>query len=368
MLSGLFVLCGVAFATAAPALAAVHAGDQLVITVFEHPELSGSVTVDSTDHIPVPFAGPVDVHDLDTRQVAARVQAALNPYVVSPAVNVRFATQQLELFIAGGPGGTLEYRPGETLVSAVGDLAPHVQEIPESDGTLKSGDLSSLERSRLDMRHVGLCRDSKTVGTFDVVALSDTGQGGPILQPGDTITFVDKPVIVHVVGEVARPGNAYLSVDEPLSDAISQVGGVTAAAATSGIVLTRGGTPTSIALGDADFNAPAISGDRVSIPTAPRVNVLGLVDKPGPVALRTDSTLLSALYNAGGPTQWADLNDVQVIENGVKTSYNVTRLVHGDISQNPQLQDGAVVFVPEGHKISTGGLFQSILTAVLLLK
>jgi protein involved in polysaccharide export with SLBB domain len=366
-ISCLFLTVGVLL-TGVSASAAVHAGDQLFVTVYEHPELTGPVTVDTTDHISMPLAGLVDVHNLDAKQIAARVQSSLVAYVQRPAVSVQLKTQQFMLFIAGGPGGTLKYEPGETLVAALGDFAPRVAEIPQNDGTLKTGDLSGLERSRLDMRHVGLIRDAKTIGTFDAVQLSDTGQSGPTLQPGDTLAFADKPNAVHVLGEVARPGYAFLSTDEPLADAVSQSGGILPTAATSRIVLTRGGTTQLVALGDARFNQPAQAGDSVTIPAAPRVNVLGLVDKPGPVALRTDSSLLSALYNAGGPTQWADLGNVQVVENGARSSYNITKLVHGDMSQNPTLQDGDVVFVPEGHKIAIGGIFQSILNAAFLIR
>ena len=41
--------------------------------------------------------------------------------------------------------------------------------------------------------------------------------------------------------------------------------------------------------------------------------------------------------------------------------------MHGDTSQNPQLKDGDVVFVPEGHKVDSKSIFQSILGGVGLL-
>jgi protein involved in polysaccharide export with SLBB domain len=353
---------------AAPVRAAVHSGDQLFVTVYDHPELTGPVTVDTTERISLPLAGLVDVRGLGARQIADRIQQQLAVYVRKPAVNVQLKTQQFMIFIAGGPGGTLKYEAGETLVAALGDLAPRLQEIPANDGTLKTGDLSQLERSRLDMRRVGIVRDDKSVGTFDVTRLSATGQSGPVLQPGDTLVFVNKPNAVRVMGDVARPGLALLSEDEPLSDAVAQVGGELPSAATSNIVLQRGGQAQNLALGDPKFDQPAQNGDVLTVPSAPRVNIVGLVDKPGAVILRTDISLLSALYEAGGPTKWADLTQVQVVQDGAKKQYDITRLVHGDTSQNPQLKDGDVVFVPEGHKIAFGEIFQNILSAAFFVR
>lgn len=367
-----FVLCsllavfGVFAGT--PAFAAVHPGDELYVTVFDHPELTGPVTVDTTNHISLPLAGFVDVRNLDAKQIAVRVRTQLAEFIQQPAVNVQLKAQQFTLFIAGGPGGTLKYEPGETLVSALGDLAPRLQEIPSGDGSLKTGDLSSLERSRLDLTRVGVAREGASLGTFDVTELSATGKSGPILQPGDTLAFVDKPTEVHVIGEVVRPGSAYLSPNEPLADAVSQVGGILPTAATSHIALASGGATQMLALGDTRFNSPAQPGDTITVPAAPRVNIVGLVDKPGAVVLKTDASLLSALYEAGGPTKWADLTHVQVIANGAKSSYNVTSLIHGDMTQDPQLKDGDVVFVPEGHKLDVGGIFQTILGAALFFK
>jgi polysaccharide export outer membrane protein len=344
----------------APAGAAVHAGDQLFVTVYDHPELSGPVLVDTTERVSLPLAGVVDVRGLGTQQIAERIGQSLAVYIRKPAVNVQLKTQQFMIFIAGGPGGTLKYEAGETLVAALGDLAPRVAEIPGKDGALGAGDLSELERSRLDMRRVGIVRDDRPLGTFDVTALLATGKSGPVLQPGDTLAFVNKPNAVRVIGDVARPGLALLADDEPLSDALAQVGGPLPSAATANIVLKRNDQTQLLALGDATFNEPGHGGDSITVPAAPRVNIVGLVDKPGAVILRTDRSLLSALYEAGGPTKWADLTQVQVMQDGTKRAYDITRLVHGDVTQNPKLEDGDVVFVPEGHKIDFSEVFSNI--------
>ena len=88
-----------------------------------------------------------------------------------------------------------------------------------------------------------------------------------------------------------------------------------------------------MALGDPVFSLPAQPSDIVTVPEAPRVNVVGTVAKPGVVALKTDSTLLSALYTAGGPTRFANLKDVQVMRgttNGLRRHPAHARQPHAE--------------------------------------
>jgi protein involved in polysaccharide export with SLBB domain len=360
------------FAFAAPALAAVHSGDTLYVMVYDHPELTGPVTVDGSGHISLPLAGSIDVRGLETDQIAARVQKKLGDFLLKPAVDVQLRTQQASIYVSGGPGGTLKYEPGETLIGALGDLTPRFSSAPPAEGPapgVKS--LSDFARARVDLRHVGVVRDGESIGTFDALALSSAGKPGPDLLPGDTLTLADKPIAVHVVGAVREPGVAYLSEDQPLSDALAEAGGPTLAAASSHIEVRRGATSQLVSSGDPIFNQPAQNDDTITVPSAPRINVAGLVDKPGPITLKNDFSLLSALYEAGGPTQWANLGNVQVMRSGATTNYDVTKLIHGDTTQNPQLRDGDLVFVPEGHKISqnaVGSIFQGILSALFLLK
>jgi polysaccharide export outer membrane protein len=366
----LIVLCALLVSPVAAA-SMIHAGDQLFVTVYGHPELTGPFAVNAEERISLPLAGTIDVHGLETQQIAERIKRALGPYLIKPAVDVQLKSQPDRIFVSGGPGGVLKFQPGETLAAALADLPLSGREVASgasADGATRSDDrLASTATSRIDLRRVGVMRDGKSLGTFDATELSADGGSGPTLQPGDTIVLVDKPVAVRVNGAVQTPGVAYLWSDEPLSDAFAQVGGLSASAATSHLTLARAGTTQVVALGDAIFVRPAQNRDIVTVPSAPRVVVAGLVDKPGTVTLKTDFSLLSALYSAGGPTTWANLSQVQVISGDAKTTYDIGKMVHGDTSQNPQLKDGDVVFVPEGHKVDSKSIFQSILGGVGLL-
>jgi protein involved in polysaccharide export with SLBB domain len=251
----------------------------------------------------------------------------------------------------------LKYAPGESLTAAVTELVA-----PKGVDASASGDpFASVAHSRLDLHRIRVERDGATLGTYDVVSLAAHGNAGPLLQPGDTIAFENKPSAVRILGAVKTPGTAYVSSDESLTNAIEESGGILDTAATSHVLLQRGGTTQSLSLGDSILSAPAVDGDVLTVPTAPRISVVGVVAKPGVVALKTDFSLLNAIYQAGGPLKQGDLAHVSVIRSGAITRYDVSALVHGDTSQNPVLSDGDVVFVPQGK---TSFDFFAVLQAV----
>ncbi len=349
-------------ALAAPSFAAIHAGDTLYVKVWNHPELSKQVVVDADGGVRIPLSGVVPVGGLDEKAAATKLAVALKPYVVFPAVSIETVAQGTTLFVSGGPGGVLKYQPGETLSAAIADVMQSTS-TPASTLNNDGQNLTQLRdpgialRARIDLRNVKIERDGQSLGPFDTVALGLQGDPGPALEPGDTIAFAYKPIAVRVSGEVTTPGMTYLSADQSLSEALAQAGGLMPSSVTNNIILERAGSTHAIALGDPVFASPAQNGDVIVVPEAPHVNVVGTVTTPGVVALKTDSTLLSALYTAGGPTKDANLHDVQVVRNGKVVAYDVTELTHGDVSQNPTLQDGDTVVVPLGHKIDPNNIF-----------
>jgi len=178
--------------------------------------------------------------------------------------------------------------------------------------------------------------------------------------------FVYKPVMVRVLGAVAVPGPTYLAEDQTLTEAVAQAGGPLPASAASHVRLTRDGVTRQLPLGDPVFEQPAHGGDVVTVVQAPRVVVAGDVTTPGPYALKNDFSLVAALYTAGGPTKMANLRNVQIVRSGKTVSYDVTQLTHGNLAQNPELQDGDLVVVPEGHKIDWTSTFNAIVGALAL--
>lgn len=356
-----------------PALAALHPGDKVAVTVFNHPELSVTSTIDSAGNVSLPLAGTVAAQNVRPAELAARVQSRLAPFVRKPAVVVALQEQSDSIFVAGGPGGVLHYRPGETLTSALDELQAPItgpgaatSSPPPVNGYDTQAQAArnpqiNLEDGPVDYRTVKIMREERQLGPFNMVSLRDSGNPGPTLQPDDTIQLNNKPVAVRVTGDVARPGTAFLYLTDPLSRAIDQVGGLNQTATQTKMSLQQPGSdPQTVSLGSAPFSQPAQNGDQIVVPRAPRVDVLGIVKKPGETLLRGSETLVSSIYYAGGPDQYANLRAVQVTHAGVKTQYDLYKLSKGADGQNPVLADGDLVFVPQGSTFNISSVWQAI--------
>jgi protein involved in polysaccharide export with SLBB domain len=89
-----------------------------------------------------------------------------------------------------------------------------------------------------------------------------------------------------------------------------------------------------------------------------QVLVLGEVQKPGGYALSSMSTVLHALYLAGGPTADGTLRSIRVVRKGetVPGIDLYDYILRGDRSREVTLQDGDVVFVgPAGKRVAVVG-------------
>jgi protein involved in polysaccharide export with SLBB domain len=201
----------------------------------------------------------------------------------------------------------------------------------------------------------------------DAAALIGNGKPGPTLQPDDTIQLSLKPIAVNVRGDVHQPGVAHLDADQPISDALRQVGGADDLTAADEFELTRDGAQQLVTRSSPLYRMPAQNGDIVYVPNGIHIGVVGSVTTPGRVLLQGDQSMLSALYFAGGPTKYGDLRHVRVLHDGKPTEYDVTHLTHGgNEDENPTLVDGDTVFVPEGHKIDFSMIFQAIVAGSYL--
>lgn len=346
--------------------AALHPGDKIDVTVYNHPELSGTRTLDASGNVALPIVGTISALNMEPSDLADRLRSRLAPYVRQVAVEVQLNAQSQSIFVAGGPNGVLRYQPGMTLSSVV-DLLQSRNSTPAADGA-SAGAVSAqsttgpldLMNGSINYHKVGIERDNKVLGTYDLLALRAAGQTGPTLVPNDTIQLVDKPVMVSVLGDVVKPGVAYLNTNEPLAQAIVQVGGTAATSSQTAISLDRGGAKSVVSMGDPVFSQPAQNGDRIVVPRAPRVDVLGNVAKPGETLLRGSSTLVSAIYYAGGPAQYANLKAVEVQHGGQRKVYNLANVQKGGTGDNPDLVDGDVVMVPQGSKFQWSDIWSAL--------
>jgi protein involved in polysaccharide export with SLBB domain len=354
----------------------VHPGDTLGVDVLNYAAVIDdsagrlkalnvdSVVVAADGSISMPVVGNVHVAGKSTLEIGRLVASRLSTYVRDPSVTVRLLQQSQIIFLTGATIGTLPFVPGETLASALGQLREQsAKDTAQSpSGSEKFG--GTLLRSPIDIRTIVLKRDERSGPPIDGEQLLRSGLPGPSLNPGDTLLFASKPVRVNVRGQVAEPGPVYLYNDDTLEQAVLAAGGPLSTASTADASLLRDGAEVPLPLGGSALRAVPHNGDTIVVRAAPHVTVLGQVPTPGEFVLKNGSTLLSALYVAGGPTKWADVRDIEVVHDGVHHSYDLSNLQHGDLSANVPLVDGDAVYVPEGHRIDVSPFLQSLFGAV----
>lgn len=359
----------------------IHPGDTIGVDVLNYAALiddsrhdngpgrldalnPGNVVVAADGSISIPVAGTIKVAGEDTQQIARLIERRLSLYVREPAVTVRLLQQSQLIFLTGATVGTLPFLPGETLSSALGQLREQFEK--DVAGALSPSEKNggTLSRSAIDLRKIVVERDNRSGDPIDGEQLLRSGLPGPALAPGDTLLFASKPVRVDVRGQVAAPGPIYLYETDTLEQALLEAGGPLSSASTADASLLRDGTEVPLPLGSAALRQPPHNGDTIIVRAAPHVTVLGQVPNPGEFTLRNGSTLLSALYVAGGPTKWANVHDIEVVHNGARQSFDLSGLQHGDLSTNVPLTDGDVVYVPEGHRIDAAVFFQALLGAL----
>jgi len=176
--------------------------------------------------------------------------------------------------------------------------------------------------------------------------------------------FVKEFQKVAVLGAVGRPGMYELVGPTTILQIISQAGGLTAQAMNELYVLRQGtdGTKTRISInleelakGNQELDVLLLPKDEVFVPIDQLRNVFvyGEVRNPGTISfLQSKSiTLLQAIAQAGGPTEWAKRTRVVIKRKDRKTGkemkipVNLKKLISGRTS-DIMLEEGDVVIVP----------------------
>jgi polysaccharide export outer membrane protein len=339
----------------------IQPGDKLELTVFNHPDLSTELIVMSSGDVRIPIAGNVAVAGLAQGAATQRVAKALSPYLLHPSVDLSVLSQGQSIFFSGSLIGVVPFQPGETVAAAIGafrELATTGQ-----NGT----STSTTSFNNIDLHAVRIERDDRPSPLVDLEALTRSGASGPRLAPGDVVLLKVKPVRIDVRGNLTTPAVVYQYPGDTLAQAVAQAGPLLPTTSLTSIVLHRDGKDSIVSSAGSEFTSAAQDGDIITLQPAPRVSVLGMVEKAGDTTLQERPTLLTALYEAGGPNRYADLAHIRVSHAGVTHVYDVAKLTHGDLSQDAEIHDGDVVFVPEGHRIDLGS-FATAIGALTSLK
>jgi protein involved in polysaccharide export with SLBB domain len=178
------------------------------------------------------------------------------------------------------------------------------------------------------------------------------------LQTGDVLFVPETDRRIVVLGEVSKPGAYDMLEGQRVTQLLAAAGGVTTKASLSKAFIMRDNTQMPIDLkrilaGDVEANTALKSGDMLVVPESKdRVTILGSVHKPGPYDFAENMTLIDVIALAGGPTDKGNLAEVQIVRlEGGKTKTiqaKADQAMRGkDASQNPKLQTGDLVFVPQ---------------------
>ena len=199
---------------------------------------------------------------------------------------------------------------------------------------------------------------SVRIGTLSVTAAEKLIADG--LRSGNFVRSPQVTLIVlqvrgnqaSVLGQVNRPGRYPLEVaDMRLSDLLAIAGGMANGGADTVIVTgTRDGKafrqeidlPGVFAAGGAGKDLYILNNDVIWVDRQPVIYIYGEVQRPGPMRLERDLTLLQALATGGGLTQRGTEKGIRVHRKGRDGKVEVIQPGMSDA-----LREGDVVFVRE---------------------
>lgn len=169
---------------------------------------------------------------------------------------------------------------------------------------------------------------------------------------------------VFVLGRVANPGAVQFQGKGTLLEALSLAGGLPTDQTKSFLsrcMIVRGNEMVMwidlkalLERGNMGLNARLQNGDVIFIPQSEDqlAYVLGEVETPGVLALRSEMTVLDAIMSSGGPTKGANLRDIFLVRTsegkGAIERINLNNIVsRADFRSNYALRDGDLVYVPQ---------------------
>ncbi len=177
--------------------------------------------------------------------------------------------------------------------------------------------------------------------------------------------FIKEYQKVSVIGAVGRPGQYELVGPTTLLQAIAQAGGLTAQAMNELFIYRQGndGNQERIVIkledltigGNQDLNIQLQPKDVVTVPIDQTLNVFvyGEVKSPGAIPYLSSKkiSLVQAIAQAGGTTEWAKKSRVMIKRRDKKTGkemqihVNLKKMINGRLA-DIMLEEGDVIIVP----------------------
>ncbi len=123
-------------------------GDELRITIFEQPDMSGEFTVDERGELALPLIERVNANGLTVVELENMIRDALHPqYLRNPRVNAEVITHR-DVYVLGEvrDPGNYEYVPNMSVLEAVATAGGHTYRADEDSAELirREGDKRQL--------------------------------------------------------------------------------------------------------------------------------------------------------------------------------------------------------------------------------
>lgn len=351
----LFLICLLIFAQAVRGEEnsyLVGEGDVLQITVWKNPEISRTVTVRPDGMITLPLVNDLFVSGHTTEEIRNIITEGLSGFINSPNVSVSIdQARSYRVFTLGALAskGTIQLSAPITpfqLLARVGGAAPDA-----------------------DLSRALIIRGTERIPVNLERQLGGAGEKEDFMLPGDILMIPTRKIDMQrvlVVGEVRVPQPIPFRDGMTVLDAFLAAGGATEAADLEKVKVARPGpegrnSEISINLenvikkGDLHHNVNLVAGDVIVVPyrevKSQRILVLGEVKTPRSVIYKEGMTALDAFVEAGGGTNFADVNKTKVIRliGGKKKEIRVDLdkiMKKGDLSQNIILYPGDIIVVP----------------------
>jgi polysaccharide export outer membrane protein len=208
----------------------IESGDAINVQVFNTPELSANHRVGPEGEISLPGAGAIKVTGLTPLQAGSSIEKLLrdSQIMLDPHVSVtvtEYTTEGITVLGEVRNPGTYPLLGRQSLYSALA----------------AAGGVTPREGSTITVTHRDDPEHPKTVRVD--VSGSAANQQFTLVQPGD-IVLVSTAGAIYVIGDVAHPGEYFISNNQPLRalNAVALAEGLrdSAAASHASIIRTNG--------------------------------------------------------------------------------------------------------------------------------
>jgi polysaccharide biosynthesis/export protein len=264
------------------------AGDQVNVTVWARPELSGSHVVGPDGSIQVPFLGSVHVADMTTDQASVKLSSALSEYYLGAYATITmlsYGSNTVTVLGHVANPGMLTFNDDPTLLEVLAKAGPR----PATDG------------KGTEIRRCAVFRGKDRVLWIDLRPLY-RGEDLALnlkMRRGDYVYVPDAAdQLVYVMGQVNKPGAYQLTPNMSFLDALAQAGGPGDAAQPGKIVFARPRENLqqvidlkSFLAGNGDGNYALKEGDIIYVPKSGLAKVGYVLQQINPI---TSSLLVGA--------------------------------------------------------------------------